>query len=92
MRAPAAHQAEAERRHPHPIGTIGSITGAASVDPQRDGIAGARCGDVRADVTEKENTVEKLVPYEGDKHFFEDELTEIENKMMQALARKMEIA
>jgi L-lysine 2,3-aminomutase len=40
---------------------------------------------------EKENTVEKLIPYEGDKHFFEDELTEIENKKMEALSRKLEM-
>lgn len=40
---------------------------------------------------EKENTIEKLIPYEGDKHFFEDELAAIENYKMQALARKMEV-
>ncbi len=40
---------------------------------------------------EKENTIEKLIPYEGEKHFFEDELGEIENKMMEALERKMEV-
>ena len=40
---------------------------------------------------EKENTVEKLVPYEGNKHFFEDELTEIEDAKMQALVKKMEV-
>jgi len=30
---------------------------------------------------EKENTIEKLKPYGADKHFFEDELIEIENKL-----------
>ncbi len=40
---------------------------------------------------EKENTVEKLIPYEGNKHFFEDELTEIEDAKMQALVKKMEV-
>jgi L-lysine 2,3-aminomutase len=40
---------------------------------------------------EKENTIEKLIPYEGDKHFFEDELIEIENSKMKALERKMEV-
>ena len=30
---------------------------------------------------EKENTIEKLVPFEGDKHFYEDELKEIENRL-----------
>jgi len=44
-----------------------------------------------AKFNEKENTVEKLLPYEGEKHFFEDELEEIENKKMKALARKMEV-
>ncbi len=38
---------------------------------------------------EKENTVENLIPYEGDKHFFENELAEIEDYKMQALAKKM---
>jgi hypothetical protein len=40
---------------------------------------------------EKENTVEKLIPYEGDKYFFEDELAEIENKKMEALARRIKV-
>lgn len=40
---------------------------------------------------EKENTVERLLPYEGDKHFFEDELAEIEKCKMEALAKKMEV-
>ncbi|HPE57757.1 MAG TPA: hypothetical protein P5514_00170 [Bacteroidales bacterium] len=40
---------------------------------------------------EKENTVERLKPYEGDKHFFEDELTAIEAYKMNALAKKMEV-
>ncbi len=38
---------------------------------------------------EKENTVEKLIPFEGDKHFFEDELSEIEDAKMKALMKKM---
>jgi hypothetical protein len=40
---------------------------------------------------EKENTVERLLPYEGDKHFFEDELAEIENYKMQTLEKRMEV-
>jgi len=40
---------------------------------------------------EKENTVEKLIPFEGDKHFFENELAEIEDYKMKALAKKMEV-
>jgi L-lysine 2,3-aminomutase len=40
---------------------------------------------------EKENTIEKLLPYEGGKHFFEDELAEIENQKMEALSRKLEM-
>ena len=40
---------------------------------------------------ETENTVEKLIPYEGDKHFFENELAEIEDYKMQALAKKMKV-
>lgn len=34
---------------------------------------------------EKENTIEKLKPYFGDKHFYEDELIEIEKKLEEAL-------
>jgi lysine 2,3-aminomutase len=38
---------------------------------------------------EVENTVEKLKPYEGKKYFFEEELIEIENHKMEALAKRM---
>jgi lysine 2,3-aminomutase len=37
---------------------------------------------------EVENTVEKLLPYEGDKFFFEDELSDIENQKMEALVKR----
>jgi hypothetical protein len=36
-----------------------------------------------------ENTVEHLEPFEGEKHFFEDELEQIEEKKTEALSRKM---
>ncbi|MFW5975099.1 MAG: hypothetical protein ACOCQ6_02730, partial [Bacteroidota bacterium] len=39
---------------------------------------------------EKENTIEKLKPYEGKKHFYEDELTRIENERMERLSKKIE--
>lgn len=38
---------------------------------------------------EKENTIEKLKPFGSDKHFYEDELLEIENKLEDALKREM---
>jgi len=38
---------------------------------------------------EKENTLEKLIPFEGEKHFFEDELIEIENEKQEALGRRL---
>lgn len=38
---------------------------------------------------EKENTIEKLKPYEGDRHFYEQELIEIENKLEEALKREI---
>ncbi len=42
-----------------------------------------------AKYNEVENTVEKLVPYEGEKYFFEDELTAIEKYKTEALAKKI---
>jgi len=44
-----------------------------------------------AKYNEKENTVEKLIPFEGDKHFYEDELKQIEYDMQEALAKKMKM-
>ncbi len=38
---------------------------------------------------ETENTVENLEPFEGEKHFFEDELKEIEQEKEDTLSRKM---
>lgn len=38
---------------------------------------------------ETENTIEKLKPYEGDKHFYEDELIEIEKRLEESLVREM---
>ncbi len=38
---------------------------------------------------EKENTIEKLIPYEGDKHFYEDELIEIENTLQESLEARL---
>jgi len=38
---------------------------------------------------EKENTVEKLIPFEGEKHFYEDELIRIENDKQKALLKRM---
>lgn len=37
----------------------------------------------------KENTIEHLEPFEGDKFFFEDELQQIEEKKTEALSRKI---
>jgi L-lysine 2,3-aminomutase len=39
---------------------------------------------------ELENTIEKLKPYGGDKHFYEDELTEIENKLESAIKSELD--
>lgn len=38
---------------------------------------------------EEENTIEKLKPYKAEKHFYEDELIDIENKLEEALEREM---
>ncbi|RXQ92247.1 hypothetical protein EO244_11905 [Ancylomarina salipaludis] len=42
-----------------------------------------------AKYNEKENTLEKLIPFEGEKHFYEDELIEIENEKQEALGRRL---
>lgn len=42
-----------------------------------------------AKFNEKENTIEKLIPYEGDKHFYEDELIEIENDLQKTLEARL---
>jgi len=39
---------------------------------------------------EKENTIAKLKPYKGSKHFFEDELVEIEDELEAQLLKAME--
>lgn len=38
---------------------------------------------------EQENTIEKLLPYEGDKHFYEDECIAIENRLALALEKEI---
>ena len=38
---------------------------------------------------EKENTIEKLRPFEGDKHFYEDELAQIEQKLEDAFIKEV---
>ncbi len=38
---------------------------------------------------DKENTIEKLNPYEGNKHFYEDELKEIEKQKTKRLSEKL---
>ena len=38
---------------------------------------------------EKENTIEKLKPYEGEKHFYENELIEIETRLEESLVKEM---
>ena len=38
---------------------------------------------------EKENTIEKLKPYEGEKHFYENELIEIETELEESLVKEM---
>jgi lysine 2,3-aminomutase len=40
---------------------------------------------------ERENTIEKLQPFQGDKYFFEDELEQIENEKMETLSQKLKI-
>jgi hypothetical protein len=42
-----------------------------------------------AKYNEKENTIEKLKPYAADKHFYEDELKEIENNLEEAFLKKV---
>jgi hypothetical protein len=42
-----------------------------------------------AEYDEKENTIENLKPYKAQKHFYEDELVEIENKLEDALVKEM---
>jgi hypothetical protein len=37
---------------------------------------------------EKENTIEKLKPISGDKHFYEDELAEIEQRLEDAFIKE----
>jgi L-lysine 2,3-aminomutase len=39
---------------------------------------------------ETENTIEKLKPWVGDKHFYEDELVEIENRLENALRNELD--
>jgi hypothetical protein len=38
---------------------------------------------------EQENTIEKLLPYQGEKHFYEDECQEIERRLEAALRHEM---
>lgn len=38
---------------------------------------------------EKENTIANLIPYEGEKHFFEDELIEIESRLEKAMEARL---
>lgn len=38
---------------------------------------------------EKQNTIEKLLPYQGQKHFYEDECSEIEKKLEDALLKEI---
>ncbi len=38
---------------------------------------------------EKENIIENLIPYEGDKHFYQDELIEIESDLQQTLEARL---
>jgi L-lysine 2,3-aminomutase len=44
-----------------------------------------------AKYNEKENTIEKLAPFQGDKYFFEDELKQIETEKMETLSQKLKI-
>jgi len=41
---------------------------------------------------EQENTIEKLKPFGAEKHFYEDELVEIENKLAEALEKEIKKA
>lgn len=40
----------------------------------------------------KENTIEKLIPFDSDKYFYEDELNEIENRLADALEKEIKTA
>ncbi|HSH20242.1 MAG TPA: hypothetical protein VLA03_07300, partial [Draconibacterium sp.] len=42
-----------------------------------------------AEYDEKENTIEKLKPYNSSKYFYEDELFQIENKLSEALEKEI---
>ena len=42
-----------------------------------------------AKYNEHENTIENLIPFEGEKHFYEDELIRIENDKREALLKRM---
>jgi lysine 2,3-aminomutase len=41
---------------------------------------------------EKENTIEKLIPFNSEKYFYEDELEEIEEQLSKALENEMKLA
>jgi hypothetical protein len=41
---------------------------------------------------ETENTIEKLLPYQGEKHFYEDECIAIEQRLAAALQRELDKA
>lgn len=40
---------------------------------------------------EKENTIEKLMPFDAEKHFYEDELIEIEQQLHEAIKQNLQI-
>ncbi len=40
---------------------------------------------------EKENTIEKLIPFDTEKHFYEDELIEIEQKLHESIQQNLQI-
>ncbi|TLX74600.1 hypothetical protein E9993_11810 [Labilibacter sediminis] len=42
-----------------------------------------------AHYNEKENNIDNLIPFEGEKHFYEDELEKIENDKQKALEQRM---
>jgi tRNA(Phe) wybutosine-synthesizing methylase Tyw3 len=44
---------------------------------------------ILAKYDEKENKIENLKPFEGEKHFYEDELRQIEREKEEALSQKM---
>lgn len=44
-----------------------------------------------AEFDEKQNTIEKLKPYKADKHFYEDELIEIENDLEEKIKKAMKL-